>query len=179
MSAGAGRTPEGGPLRREVRGRGAWAWPLGLVLALVLSAASNIGFAVVASRDPSFAVEPDYYRRSLEWDRTMAQEDANRALGWSIAVRGERTPAQGQMRLVATLADGAGRPVEHAAVRVEARHGARAADLVRGDLAPVGPGRYVAVLPMGRAGVWELRFRAERSRDVYTQRVVADLPAGE
>ena len=160
----------------SARRRGAWGWPLGLALVLIASAAINIGFAVVASRDPSFAVEPDYYRRSLEWDRTMAQEDVNRALGWSIAVAGERAGAPGQLRLVAILVDRAGRAVEGAAVHVEARHGARAAELVSGELAPTGDGRYAAVLPLARLGLWELRVRAERDRDVYTARVTADLP---
>jgi len=162
----------------SARRRGAWGWPLGLALALVASAAGNIVFAVVASREPSFAVEPDYYQRSLEWDRTMAQEDVNRALGWSIAAAGEPTGVSGQLQLVATLVDRAGRGVDGAQVRVEARHGARAADLVSGQLASAGTGRYAAVLPLARPGLWELRFRVERGRDVYTTRLATDLPGG-
>ena len=42
-------------------------------------------FAVVASRDPSFAVEPDYYRKSLEWDATAAQARASKPLPTQVS----------------------------------------------------------------------------------------------
>jgi len=143
------------------RGR-PWLWPLGLALALGASAGVNIGFMIVANRDASFAVEPDYYRKSLEWDQTMAQEDNNRALGWRLAVAGERASLPGRLRLVARLTDRGGRPLEDAAVAVEARHGARAAEPVGGVLESDGGGRYAAELPLARPGLWELRFEVRR-----------------
>jgi nitrogen fixation protein FixH len=156
----------------------AWLWPAGLALALAASAGSNIFFMVVAYRDPSFAVEPDYYRKSLEWDRTMAQEQANRALGWTLAVESEPAPTRGRLRLVARLADGAGRPLDGAVVTVETMHGARAAEVVRGELAGEGAGRYAADLPLGRRGLWELRVRVQRGDEVFTRRLSVDLPGG-
>ena len=50
-----------------------WYWPVVIVSLLVGGAAANIGFMIVANRDPTFAVEPDYYRKAVDWDRTMAQ----------------------------------------------------------------------------------------------------------
>ncbi|HKZ05559.1 MAG TPA: FixH family protein [Methylomirabilota bacterium] len=157
-------------------GRG-WLWPLGLALALALSAGGNVAFMVLASRDASFAVEPDYYRKALEWDRTMAQASANRALGWMAAVDGP-APAPGGRRLVVRLIDRDGGPVDGARMTVEARHGARAAEVVHGLLAGTGQGRYAAELPLGRVGLWELRLRAERGAQVFTQRLEVDLPPG-
>lgn len=158
------------------RPRSSWGWPLGLAMALVASAALNVGFAIVASRDASFAVEPDYYRKGLEWDRTMAQEDANRALGWVLALRAEPAADPGRLRLVAILRDRAGAPVSGALVTLEARHGARAADIVRGTLAEAAGDRYAADLPLRRAGLWELRLTARRGGEVFTQRIATDLP---
>lgn len=158
------------------RPRRGWGWPFGLAVALVASAALNVGFAVVASRDASFAVEPDYYRKSLEWDRTMAQEDTNRALGWALAIRAEPAADSGKLRLVAILRDRAGRRVDGALVTVEARHGARAAEVVSGTLADAGNDGYAADLPLRRAGLWELRLTARRDGDVFTQRLAAELP---
>jgi nitrogen fixation protein FixH len=157
------------------RGR-PWVWPVGLALALSASAGINIGFMIVANRDASFAVEPDYYRKGLEWDRTMAQEDTNRALGWGVAVAGERASLPGRLRLVARLTDRAGRPLDGAAVTVEARHGARAAEPVGGVLRSDGGGRYAAELPLARPGLWELRFDVRRGGDLFTARISADLP---
>ena len=156
----------------------AWLWPAGLALALAVSAGSNILFMVVANRDPSFAVEPDYYRKSLEWDRTMAQEQANRALGWTLAVESLPAPARGHLRLVARLADGAGRSLDGAVVTLDAMHGARAAEVVRGELAGEGGGRYAADLPLRRRGLWELRVQVQRGNDVFTRRLSVDLPGG-
>ena len=163
-------TPSGPRTRRG------WGWPVGLALALLASAALNVTFAVVASHDASFAVEPDYYRRSLDWDRTMAQDDANRALGWHIEVQSERAPRPGTLRLVARLTDRAGDGLERAEVVVEARHAARAATAVSGTLVGAEAGRYVADLPLRRAGLWELSFVVRRESVVYTQRIAADLP---
>ena len=158
------------------RRRRGWGWPLGLALALAASAAANIGFAVVASRDPSFAVEPDYYRKGLEWDRTMAQEEVNRHLGWALSVDAGPAERPADLRLVVRLSDRDGRGVDGAAVTVAARHGARAAEAVSGDLAPVAGGRYAADLPLRRAGLWELRLTARRGDVVFTAQVTTDLP---
>lgn len=157
------------------RGR-PWLWPLGLALALGVSAGINVGFMIVANRDPSFAVEPDYYRKGLEWDRAMAQEDTNRALGWRLAVADEQASLPGRLRLVARLTDRAGRPLDGGAVAVEARHGARAAEPVGGVLASDGGGRYAAELPLARPGLWELRFDVRRGGDFFTARITAELP---
>lgn len=156
--------------------RRGWLWPIGLAALLVVSAGVNVVFMIIANRDPSFAVEPDYYRKALAWDETMAQEARNRALGWALDVRAEPASQRGRLRLVIRLADSAGSALDGAAVTVEALHGARAADVLTGTLAPAGPGLYAAEMPLRRAGLWELRFRAARGDDVFTRRLSTDLP---
>lgn len=163
--------------RRAVtaRRRGAW-WPLGLAAALAASAALNIGFAIVANRDASFAVEPDYYRKSLEWDRTMAQEAAGRALGWTVEVVGEPALERGLLHVVAQLRDRGGQGVDGCVVELEARHRARAREPVIGTLAGRSGGRYAAALPLSRPGLWDLRVTVRRGEVLYTHRVTVDLP---
>ena len=64
-----------------------WYWPVAIVGLLVGGAAANIGLMIVANRDATFAVEPDYYRKAVDWDRTMAQEARNVELGWRVSAQ--------------------------------------------------------------------------------------------
>lgn len=151
-----------------MRRRG-WYWPAGLIALLAVSAAANIVFMLVATGDPSFAVERDYYRKAILWDQTMAQAERNGALGWSVTPRLEPVPGSaGLMTLWARVADPYGASLSDAVVRVEAFHGARAGQVVGATLRPA-EGGYVATLPMARPGLWELRFRVERGAAVFTQ----------
>jgi nitrogen fixation protein FixH len=152
-----------------------WFWPVGLVALLLSGAAANIAFMIVANRDASFAVEPDYYRKAVEWDRTMAQETRNAALGWRVSAQLEPM-ARGRARLVARVADREGRPVTGAVVVVEAFPSARARDIASFTLARDGaPGAYAATLAHARPGLWELRVRVTRGRDVFTRTLDQDL----
>jgi nitrogen fixation protein FixH len=161
-------------VRQASRG---WPWPLAIVALLVAGAASNIAFMVVASGDASFAVEPDYYRKALDWDRTMAQEAANAALGWSVSVDFERGAGPGETRLVARVADRAGEPVGGATVAVQAFASARARQVFESALEPASAGVYTGSVPSARPGLWEVRVRVHRGEDVFTQILSRDLAA--
>lgn len=134
-------------------------WPLGITAILAATIAGNLVVLRVASDDPSFAVEPDYYRRAVGWDSTMAQARASAALGWRVtpAVTPLLAGAPATVTLVVSDRDGA--PVTGATVAVEALFNARANDRHTATLAEVAPGRYAAPLPLAWAGVWELRVR--------------------
>jgi len=154
-----------------------WYWPVVIVSLLVGGAAANIGFMIVANRDATFAVEPDYYRKAVEWDRTMAQEARNVELGWRVSAQLEPIDG-GRARLVARVADHDGRPVTGAGVVVEAFPSARARDIASFTLAPAGPaGAYAATLAHGRPGLWELRVRVTRGGEVFTRTLSQDLAA--
>lgn len=154
-----------------------WYWPVAIVGLLVGGVAANIGFMIVANRDATFAVEPDYYRKAVDWDRTMAQEARNVELGWQVSTQLEPIDG-GRARLVARVADRDGRPMTDAAVVVEAFPSARARDIASFTLAPAGPaGAYVATLVHARTGLWELRVRVTREEEVFTRTLSQDLAA--
>jgi nitrogen fixation protein FixH len=146
-----------------------WIWPVLLVGLLVLGVGANLVLLAVASGDPSFAVERDYYRKGVEWDRTLAQREVNARLGWTLAC----TVRAG--KLEARLRDHAGAPVPDATVSVEAFHNARAEQIVTGVLTGTEDGVYRAPLPIVRPGLWELRFRAERGADVFTRSLTYEV----
>lgn len=152
-------------------------WPVAIVGLLVSGAAANIGFMIVANRDATFAVEPDYYRKAVDWDRTMAQEARNAELGWRVSAELEAADG-GRARLVARVADHDGRPVSDATVVVEAFPSARAREIASFTLAPAGAaGAYTVTLPGARPGLWELRLRVTRGAQVFTRTLSQDLAA--
>jgi nitrogen fixation protein FixH len=154
-----------------------WYWPVIVVALLVGGAGANIGFMIVANRDASFAVEPDYYRKALEWDQVMAQEARNAELGWTVSARLGRTGA-GAARIVAAVRDRAGAALGGATVTVEAFPSARAREIASLTLEPTtDAGVYAAALPSGRPGLWELRLRVSRSGEVFTRTLSQDLAA--
>ena len=154
-----------------------WAWPVAIVALLVGSAGANIGFMIVANRDASFAVEPDYYRKAVEWDRAMAQEARNTELGWTVSARFEPADA-GRARLVTLVRDRAGAALTGATVLVEAFPSARAREITSVALEPArGAGVYTGILPSARPGLWELRARVTRDGEVFTRTLSLDLAA--
>jgi hypothetical protein len=154
-----------------------WYWPVAIVALLVGGAGANIGLMIVANRDASFAVEPDYYRKAVEWDRTMAQEARNAELGWTVAARLERAEA-GRARLVALVRDRAGALLTGAAVVAEAFPSARAREITTFVLGPTGEaGAYAVTLPHARPGLWEVRLRVTRGGEVFTRTLSRDLAA--
>lgn len=138
-------------------------WPLGIAAILGATVAVNLAVLRVANNDPSFAVEPDYYRRAVAWDSTMAHARASAALGWRAAVAVSPLDGDTPATLTLTLTDAGGAPVTKATVAVEALYNARAGHPVAATLREVAPGRYLATLPMPWTGQWEVRCTATRA----------------
>lgn len=148
---------------------GAW-FPWMLVAILLVSVGANIYLLIRANSDPSFAVEPDYYAKAVDWDRIQAEKAESDALGWNVVVDARHD----ELRI--RLTDRLGRPIDDAVVEVEAFHNARAADRARSVMYPRGQGVYVWEGPFERAGIWEYRIAA--TTDDYTFRHVTkeELP---
>ena len=137
--------------------RGGW-WPIGITAVLAMTVAANVWVATVASDDPSFAIEPDYYKKAVAWDSTLAQARTNAMLGWHL------TPTLGPIRadgaeLRAILTDSSGAAISNANVKVSALQVSRASDVHRLALAATdGGGSYLGKIDARLPGQWELRF---------------------
>lgn len=144
-------------------------WPVAVAGILGLTVAANIWLIRVASADPSFAVEEDYYQRGVRWDEELAQRAQNAALGWRLrASLSAIEPGRGAGLRVA-LDDSTLTPIAGASVVVRAVHVARAANPVDVTLRPgAEPGAYEAVVPLERPGLWELRLDVHRGADRFT-----------
>jgi nitrogen fixation protein FixH len=146
-------------------------WPLIVVVILALTVGANIWVAVIASADPSFAIEENYYARAVQFDLQRAQEARSDRLRWGVELIAGPASAEGTM-LTATLRDSTGVPVRDATVRVRVRRVARSQQAAPADLAPAGDA-YSAVVPMDAAGLWDVEVEARRgpARFVTQQRL--------
>lgn len=148
-------------------GRGRlWPWALGTVLAVTM--AGNIWVMRLAGSDASFAVEPDYYRKAVDWDSTMAQSGRNTALGWELEAELTPPAADGSSRVTVSLRGADGAAIAGAVIQLEATHNAQASRVLEATLEATGDGTYRAILPDARRGIWELRFEATRGGDRFT-----------
>lgn len=148
--------------------RGAW-WPIGITTVLATTVAANIWVMRVASDDPSFAIEPDYYRKAVAWDSTLAQARQDSILGWRLTPQLQVVAATGKTTLSATLTDSTGAPISGAVVKVSALPVARANEVHEVTLAAAGAGEYAAQLDSGREGRWELRFDVRAGATHFTE----------
>lgn len=146
-----------------------WRWP-GAIIALLCLHALCMGIVVfVATRDPSFALEPQAYKQAVGWDNARARKQASERLGWNVRVETSTSiDALGRRRVTCYLADAQRVAVRAAVVRLEAFHHARASDRLFVTLTPDPVGSYSAHLPMRRAGTWEYRISAQRDEDAFS-----------
>ena len=143
-------------------------WPVAVAGVLCLTVAANVWLIRVASSDPSFAVEENYYQRGLRWDDEMAQRTRNVTLGWHLLATLAPIELGRGAELRVALNDSAIAPITGASVVVRALHIGRAGEAVEVTLAPTVAGEYRALVPIERPGLWELRFDVHRGTDRFT-----------
>ena len=148
-------------------------WPAAVIGALVITVAANVVLLMAANDSRHAAVEPNYYQKAVAWDSTMAQESRNEALGWSVDATLERMAEETLVR--ARFADRTAAPLAGARVAVEGIHNLDSGKRVRGELRETAPGVYEAVLPLRRAGLWELRFTVDRRGEHFTAELRREL----
>ncbi len=146
---------------------------------VALLAASLIGVGTmcsIATRDPGFALETNYYERAVRWDSEQAQWAENARLGYRATVTS--APAAGGVEVVARVVDRHDAPVRGAAVHAEAFANARSGDRKQLVLAERADGTYAALVAKPRPGLWELRLRVERDGECFTAHVRTDFAPG-
>lgn len=144
-------------------------WP-GMIVALL--AAHILAMLVtvwIATRDRSFAIEPDYYQKGLHWDAIAKQQRANAILGWRAALQiGSDPDVLGRRMLTCTLTDKFGAPIENAAVDLVGFAHARGTERTSAILESCGEGVYETTFRFPRKGLWEFRLVARRGHETFT-----------
>ncbi len=142
-------------------------WPGVIIAVLLASAGSNIAMMFVANSDPSFAVEPDYYRKAVTWDARMSEVQSSLQLGWTAEGTLSLDAAGDSGTITIDVRDREGSAVSGAGVHLIALFNARAAERFPLVAVEQSPGCYVARLPARYAGEWEVRVAAIRQSDEF------------
>jgi nitrogen fixation protein FixH len=156
--------------------RRGWQWPLLIGLALAFTVGVNVVMLFAAGADPNgTVVEPDYYRKAVEWDRTMARRAASAALGWTAtATLGPAAPTP--RTITVELRDASGAPIVDANVSATLIHNREASTPIALALSSAGDGRYAAMAAMHHAGQWEVRIIARRGPQRFETSLRAEAP---
>ncbi|RNC82288.1 MAG: hypothetical protein ED559_11050 [Phycisphaera sp.] len=149
-----------------------WPFP-GLVFVLIgLSLTMGAITVTVATNDPSFGLEEDYFAKAVAWDETAAQMQANKNLGWTADVDlSKSVDGKGERSVMVLISDPEGNAVEGASVEAFVYHNARRSDTYSFDLVEIAPGRYSAGQPLSRDGKWTVRLRVTSGDNVFTASV--------
>lgn len=172
------REPDGRPFHQR---HASWLGPAIVVGMLSAHVLLCVAMIVLASTNPSFAVEPDYYRKALAWDNTARQQRRNAELGWTAGLElGEAPSAIGERELRFRLQTADGRALDGAAVELEAFPHSRGNERHSVRMTSAGDGVYVAGLRFEPRGLWEFRFSVQRGPETFTHVVKRDVyPPGE
>lgn len=152
------RVTDGAPARQDGRGM-FWPWFVALLLAATAVAQGIMLYA--ATHDPTFSIEPDYYRKAVAWDSVMARERASAALGWR-AVATMVPDGRGAATLRLSIADLAGAPVTGASATAVLVNNLDGDAHVTVSLTESSAGSYSAPVGKRRSGLWEVRLDARR-----------------
>lgn len=152
----------------------AFRW-IGIVVGLLVANAIAVGVLIAKSGDPADRIVPDYYRRAVAWDDTVAALRASDELGWSaeaqlVALR------PGAARVEIALARDTGAPLTGASVEVEVRHRSRATGTTV-TLTERSPGHYDADVALDSHGLHDLGVRARHGADHFAMAQTAELAA--
>ncbi len=132
----------------------------GMVLALLLMSFTFATITIIKSvGDRSFAVEPDYYAKAINYDDVIDQHARNAELGWKLeAPRTIDRDDSGSVVWTATVSDQHGEPIENASIEIEAFGKLRSKERFAISGKPVSPGVYHATMEITTIGAWELRW---------------------
>ncbi len=129
-------------------------WPIAVATILGLTIAANVWIVRVANRDPSVAVEPDYYQKALHWDDELAQRARNDSLGWRLTPALHDTSTDAAGTLDVTLEDHGGTPLSGA--RISCRGHSQHAGEPPHHPAPARRGSWRVSRRFSRRAAWDV-----------------------
>lgn len=164
--------------------RAKWTWTLIILGFLGGSMTMWIYAAVLAVRDPSFVVVPDYHEKALRWDEHQKHLAKQAELGWTLHVLPPtNVDAQGTGMATVflrgpdgkplTKIEGTGRVYHHAAASQIQEVELQTAKQASGDSEA---GTYLIPLEHYRPGTWQIELQLHQGSVDYEWSQAVDFP---
>ena len=132
----------------------------------------------LATGDPSVAIVPNYHQEALNWDAALRARRAARRMGWSLELNAsDVADTRGMRALVLTIRDSQSESADGLRVAGRVYHHARASDLRPVKFHSVGDGRYMAMAPMARAGLWQVEITIDGADELMTMAETVEVGA--
>jgi nitrogen fixation protein FixH len=157
------------------------AWPIGIVSVIAAFLAGDAIMVTMATRDPTFGVEENYYQRAVQYDQQRSADLRTTTAGWTVRIEIADVPFPDMPRRVdVRITDSAGRPVDGVAGRLTAIRPADVRLRNGGDLiaVPDQSGLYRLLLKVPVQGLWEFDLAAVKSGEPYHAVVRQDVRFG-
>lgn len=150
--------------------RRAEPWPFLVAGLLAAMIGTSMGFYRIATRFPDPVVTGDPFQAGIAYADAARAAAKAREAGWSLAI--EALPADGGVRVDASLRDAAGRPLGADSLYVTRTRPAESGFDARFEPADGAP----LWIPLPRAGRWELHVEAQRGEARLEERIPVWMP---
>ncbi len=130
-----------------------------------------IGFVAIrlATGDQSATVVPNYHQAALNWDETKKSLQAAKRNGWTLTLTASDVADGRGLRAVELVVLDAGQQtVDALSVNGFVYHHALASDVRPIEFRSIGEGRYLAMAPMSRKGLWQVDLSIEGATELMT-----------
>ncbi len=149
-----------------------WLFVAGMAVVVVV----NGGLVYFALHSYPGLVADHAYERGLAYNRVLAAEARQEAMGWQVAATLTRPQSQpGQGELLLTVTDQASHPIADLAVTGSLFRPLEASAPIPIVLSYIGSGRYRTVVPLPAPGQWELKASLQGAAGDYqlSRRLIA------
>ncbi|WP_182866667.1 FixH family protein [Rhodopirellula sp. JC639] len=150
---------------------------IALVVFLFVIQSTIMGLVMhLAIGDPSAAVVPDYHNRALNWDEARRTLEAADRLGWTVTFDASDVADDRGMRAIElNITDEQGDGINGLVVGGKLYHHARADEVSPVALKSIGEGNYLALVPAGRPGIWQLELKIEGASEPVAQSLTFNI----
>lgn len=141
------------------------AWPLFVVLLLVIGVGSSLAIVFAARSDGGAKVIENYYEKAIAWDSTSKLTRESDAAGWVVSmdyVPPASSTTTGKMEIV--FIDNAGQPITGLAGSVSAYRPQHSRALGTAALTAdtTKPGTYFHAFGHAASGIWDFEIHAQQ-----------------